>query len=229
MENRFGDKLREGHQIIVDFSHGNCVLRVITALEIKIAISKRKNPKILEIGCGEGFFTQYVLKYNPHLKLDALDISPEMLKEAKRNLSHYQENINFICEDALKFLKDTRPKYDLIFSSWTAHNFKWSDKIKLFKNIYEKLNKNGKLFLLDKIYSDNAKERKQQMKILVLRYGKYIEKNLAKEISAHSKQDFKKNYRMDEGRTIWVLREIGFKDVRICDREGSEAILIASR
>lgn len=229
MENRFGDKLREGHEIIVDFSHGNCVLRVITALEIKRAISKRENPKILEIGCGEGFFTQYVLKYNPHLKLDALDISPGMLKEAKRKLLHYQGNINFIREDALKFLKDTRPKYDLIFSSWTAHNFKWSDKIKLFENIYEKLNKNGKIFLLDKIYSDNAKERKQQVKILLLRYGKYMEKNLAREISDHSKQDFKKNYRMDEGRTIQVFEKIGFKNAKIYDREGSEAILIASR
>ncbi len=82
--------------------------------------------------------------------LDVLDISPKMIKITRKNLYRYSthRNINFICKDALTFLRECNHTYDAITSAWTVHNFKWKDKIKLFKAIYQKLNKeNGKLFL----------------------------------------------------------------------------------
>lgn len=138
-------------------------------------------------------------------------------------------SLNFICDDALEFLENTGQKYDLIFSSWKVHNFKWNDKVDLFKNVYEKLNKNGKLFLLDKIYLDKSREIKKQMEILLKRYKKYVDKKLAKEIIFHAKQDFTKEYRMDERQIIKAFKKIGFRDVKILDREVSEAVLIGSK
>jgi len=41
------------------------------------------NPKILEIGCGPGNITKYVLGKRPDLKLTAIDIAPNMIKLAK--------------------------------------------------------------------------------------------------------------------------------------------------
>lgn len=227
MINRFDKKLRESHQIIADFSHGNCVLRVICAIEIKKAVGK--NSKILEIGCGDGNFTEYFLKYNPKLKLDALDISPKMLNEAKIKLAPWKDNLHFICNDGLEFLKSYAHNYDIIVSSWTIHNFSWTEKQELFKTIRGRLNDGGKLFLLDKIYPDNLREHKKRFEILLQRYQNYLPEDLKKEIISHAKQDFSEDYRMDENKIIERIREAGFQEVKIIDREAEEAILIASK
>ncbi|MFH1030416.1 MAG: class I SAM-dependent methyltransferase [bacterium] len=229
MINRFDDKLRESHQLIAVFSHGNRVLRVICAIELKKEFSKRKNPRILEIGCGEGDFTEYLMRYNPGFKIDILDISPEMIEAAKIKLALWRENINFICEDGLEFLKNSTENYDLIVSSWTIHNFSWKEKLELFKVIRSRLNDGGKLFLLDKIYPDNLREHEKRFEILLQRYQNYLPEDLKREVIAHAKQDFSEDYRMDESKTIKRLKESGFREAKIIDREAEEAILAASK
>lgn len=228
LENRFKNKLQKDHQIIADFSHGNNVLKIITAMEIKKIIEKKKT-NVLEIGCGEGNFTKYLLKYNQHLNLDILDVSPEMIESAKIKLSDWKSNINFICEDALKFLKNSIENYDIIVSSWTLHNFKWDEKMELFKHIHNRLNKAGRLFLLDKIYSDVSTKNKEQMDKLCGRYDNYLPAELKKEIISHAKKDFSIGYRMDENNTLAQIAKLGFKKIKIIDREAEEAILTACK
>ncbi len=228
LKNRFADKLQKNHQIIADFSHGNNVLKIIAALEIKNFLGNKKI-NVLEIGCGEGNFTQYLLNYNQDIKLDILDVSPEMIASAKIKLSDRKGNINFICKDALIFLESCRKNYDIIVSSWTVHNFKWDEKMELFKHIHNRLNKAGKLFLLDKIYSDVPAENKKQLDKLCRRYDNYLPAGLKKEIISHAKKDFSIGYRMDEGNILAQIAKLGFKKIKIIDREAEEVILTACK
>lgn len=81
----------------------------------------------------------------------------------------------------------------------------------------------------NKIYPDNLRERKKRFEILLQRYRNYLPEDLKKEVIAHAKQDFSEDYRMDESKTIKRLKESGFREAKIIDREAEEAILTASK
>lgn len=50
-----------------------------------------KNPKILELGCGTGIFSNYLLKKNPRLDIVGLDISPAAIAVANGKLKKYKD------------------------------------------------------------------------------------------------------------------------------------------
>ena len=45
----------------------------------------KQNARIFEIGCGPGNITRYLLAKRPDLKIDAIDIAPNMIELAKEN------------------------------------------------------------------------------------------------------------------------------------------------
>lgn len=157
IENRYDNILREHNQDIIDLSPANQTMRIELALEIKKIIEEKPDLGVLEIWVWEWDLTKYLLQYNPELKLDCLDISPEMIESAKQNL--WEENINFIQDDAYEYLDKPETKaYGIILSAWTIYNFPWKDKIKLFRKIYDKLQEGWIMLLMDKIYSDYKTE-----------------------------------------------------------------------
>jgi trans-aconitate methyltransferase len=52
--------------------------------------------KVLEIGCGRGFFAKLLLQRFPEIQLTAIDISDHAIAEAKRNIT----GIDFYTGDA---------------------------------------------------------------------------------------------------------------------------------
>ena len=68
----------------------------------------------LELGPGAGTWTKLFLEKCPDAKFDLVDISGEMLDQAKENLGSYQ-NIRYFEADFLDFKPDKQ--YDLFFSS----------------------------------------------------------------------------------------------------------------
>lgn len=48
----------------------------------------KNNPYILEIGCGPGNITQYLLAKNPNFRITAIDNSENMIKLARKKQSH---------------------------------------------------------------------------------------------------------------------------------------------
>lgn len=59
-----------------------------------------KNPKILELGCGTGILSSYLLKKNPRLNIVGLDISPVAIAVANGKLKKYK-NAHFEVGDVL--------------------------------------------------------------------------------------------------------------------------------
>ena len=74
----------------------------------------RRARRILEVGPGPGTWTKLVLESNPGARYTLVDISGEMLAQAKENLEDYT-NIVFHESDILSF--EASEKYDFFFSS----------------------------------------------------------------------------------------------------------------
>lgn len=99
--------------------------------------AQAKPLNILEIGCGTGLFTSYILELFPDAEIDALDLSSSMIARAVEKFS--ASKINFIEKDFREF--KTEKRYDLILSSSTLQ---WLDLEPTFKKVAELLNPKGK-------------------------------------------------------------------------------------
>ena len=94
------------------------------AVKLMALIPRRPAPSlILEIGCGTGLLTEMLSRAFPKANIDAVDISPAMIKRARDNLAG-NKRVNLIVTDAEK-LAETK-KYPLIASNCTLH---WMDPI----------------------------------------------------------------------------------------------------
>lgn len=84
----------------------------------------RKKEKVLVVGGGEGFSATMLLKY-PYIKqIDVIDIDGEFVDICKK---YYPEQmkclddprVHLIVEDGLEYMKNTKEKYDAIFTTPT--------------------------------------------------------------------------------------------------------------
>ncbi len=74
---------------------------------------------ILELGCGSGYSTVFLREKYPKANIHAVDISVEMIAQAKKKIGRDLKSVNFYTDDMLAFLRSqTSGKADLIFSGW---------------------------------------------------------------------------------------------------------------
>lgn len=112
--------------------------RVAEKLSLLVPPSDRV-ARILEIGCGTGILTRYLLQSFSHATIDAIDLSPRMIATASAQLAA-APTINWHVADA-RFYR-SRHRYDLIVSSSALH---WIDPlIEGFHNISSLLKKDGR-------------------------------------------------------------------------------------
>ncbi len=96
--------------------------------------------RILEIGCGTGFFTQLLAETYPHAHIVATDISPDMLRVAQNTLSSFS-NISYEVQDGENL--QLAGKFDLIISNAA---FQWfQDYQQAFQHFYHLLQPGGYL------------------------------------------------------------------------------------
>ncbi|VUT26383.1 MAG: trans-aconitate 2-methyltransferase [Candidatus Methanolliviera sp. GoM_oil] len=88
---------------------------------------------ILDVGCGPGSLTKYVLKeYFSKAKIIGVDISKSSIMKAKEDiLENY--NIEYICSNIEDFRYPF--KFDVVFSNATMHWIK--DQEKAYSNIHD--------------------------------------------------------------------------------------------
>jgi len=228
MENRYKDILENGNDQILALNVANQTLREILAKEVKRV--SYPTMKVLEIGCGHGHSALPILRNNTDLEISLLDINPKMIKECKARLGEYSNRINFIQDDAINYLAYAKryfTRFDIITSSWTIHNFPWKDKRKLFGAIYDRLQLNGSLLMMDKIYTDCSLESNELLGMQIRRFERYLQDPLSTAIIEHEMQDYLPKYRMDESRTIGELKKVGFRDIEVIDRVERDVVLKA--
>lgn len=124
-------------------------------------VSKNRKAKILDLGCGDGFFIQLLLKsFNP-AEIILVDGSQEMLDAAKERLKN-QTSVRFIAISFQELLTsdpfDTH--FDFIHSSLAIHHISLQQKKKLYAYIYNHLIPNGHFINYDIVISPTEKLEK---------------------------------------------------------------------
>lgn len=106
----------------------------------KTLAREAKDLKILDLAAGTGYNSRKLSEIFPKANFTLVDISPAMLKEAKKNWGE-GPSPNFVIEDMLTFLKNTASEtYDIIVCAWAL---KYQTPKKIIKHIKRVLKPNG--------------------------------------------------------------------------------------
>ncbi|MCL5771054.1 MAG: methyltransferase domain-containing protein [Actinobacteria bacterium] len=110
-----------------------------------------KNPEyVLEIGCGEGYSSYFIIKNLKKAIFTGIDLNCRRLQKAKEFISSSFPDItaNFYCGNALKIIPALNFKFDFVFID--GAKFEYPDYIEVLS---EKLNKNA-VIVADNIFYD---------------------------------------------------------------------------
>jgi 2-polyprenyl-3-methyl-5-hydroxy-6-metoxy-1,4-benzoquinol methylase len=104
-------------------------------------ISKR-NPTILEIGCGPGNISKYLLNKRPDFKITGIDIAPKMIELAKQN----NPTADFKVLDS-RNIANLKIEYDAIIAGFCIPYLSKADCSKLIYDSFNLLLDSGVLYL----------------------------------------------------------------------------------
>ena len=105
-------------------------------------ILESANAKILEIGCGPGNTTKYLLSKQPNLRIEGIDIAPKMVELAKIN----NPSAHFKVMDIRK-LNEFNTKFDAIMCGFCIPYLSENDCSKLINDSKNILTKRGILYI----------------------------------------------------------------------------------
>jgi predicted TPR repeat methyltransferase len=102
----------------------------------------KPNAKLLEIGCGPGNITKYLLSKRSDFEIFGIDIAPNMIELAQKN----NPKAKFAVMDSRQ-IKELDKKYDGIIGGFCLPYLSPLEGIELISEAYKLLNENGLLYL----------------------------------------------------------------------------------
>ena len=102
----------------------------------------KNNVKILEIGCGPGNITKYLLSERPDFDIFGIDIAPNMIELAKKN----NPTATFTILDSRQ-IDEIKTKYDGIVCGFCLPYLSQTDSGKFITDCYNLLNENGLIYI----------------------------------------------------------------------------------
>ena len=102
----------------------------------------KEKAKLLEIGCGPGNITKYLLSQRPDFDIYGIDIAPNMIALAKKN----NPTASFAVMDS-RLIDKLEAKYDGIVCGFCLPYLSQTDGSKLIADCYHLLNDNGLLYI----------------------------------------------------------------------------------
>jgi tRNA (cmo5U34)-methyltransferase len=103
--------------------------------------------RILDLGCGTGNLTQKILELFPDVQIDVLDLSEDILHECMDRFDN-KTNINYLQAD-FKSMNLPSVNYDLVMSSIAIHHVEDPYKVRLYKDVFQSLKKDGLFIFAD--------------------------------------------------------------------------------
>lgn len=110
--------------------------------DVFLDLIPKTNSSVLEIGCGPGNITKYLLTKNPDLKIKGIDISENMIELAGKN----NPSAEFEIMDTRK-IHSINDKFDAIICGFCIPYLSQSDCLKLITDCKNLLNDSGILYL----------------------------------------------------------------------------------
>jgi cyclopropane fatty-acyl-phospholipid synthase-like methyltransferase len=110
----------------------------------------KPDSKILEIGCGPGNITKYLLSKRPDLRIEGIDVAPNMIELARQN----NPSAKFKVMDGRE-IDTLNEKYDAIICGFCIPYLSKEDLTKLVKDCSLLLNETG-IFYFSAIEGDHA-------------------------------------------------------------------------
>ncbi|MDP1845633.1 MAG: class I SAM-dependent methyltransferase [Candidatus Moranbacteria bacterium] len=107
------------------------------------AVLRPESRKILEIGCGNGFLTFFLLKRSTNMT--AVDVSSKAIENMRGQFSSEigQGKLRLECGDLIEFLENSNETFDAIVGSGIIHHIEKESWDKLFSLSCEKLKPGG--------------------------------------------------------------------------------------
>ncbi|MFC1839206.1 methyltransferase domain-containing protein [Thermodesulfobacteriota bacterium] len=102
------------------------------------------NVRVLDLGCGDGFFIEELLKIHTPESITLVDGSADMLNAAKKRMNGRAdvEYIQASFQDIIN-TQILKGQYDFIYSSFAIHHLVYSEKERLYFKLYNHLNPGG--------------------------------------------------------------------------------------
>lgn len=100
------------------------------------------NARVLDVACGPGNITKYLLDKRPDFQVLGTDLSPKMLELAQKN----NPNATFQLLDA-KDILSLNQKFDVIVAGFLLPYLSKTEALRFIKNANKMLNDNGVLYL----------------------------------------------------------------------------------
>ena len=102
----------------------------------------KPNAKLLEIGCGPGNITKYLIAKRPDFDIFGIDIAPNMVELARQN----NPAAHFAVMDSRQ-INNLDSKYDGIVCGFCLPYLSQTETNELISNSYDLLNDNGLLYI----------------------------------------------------------------------------------
>lgn len=164
-------------------------------------------PRVLDIGGGTGLFSMYVLQRFPQAKITLIDLSEQMLAQAKERFAGY-DWFEYLAEDYTEY--EFEGKFDLIISALSIHHLTDKQKERLYRKCYDLLRPGGVLINADQVLSPSPAVEK-------MFYRLWMERVASSGIGQEEMERAYKRLALDKQSTMeaqlrW-LEKAGFCDV----------------
>lgn len=107
-------------------------------------IQLKPGERLLDVGCGPGNLLQLIQKKHPKNKLVGLDVDPDSLKIAQKNLPQ----TTFHESSAIK-IPEPDASFNVVTSTLMFHHLKTDEKKQMLKEVYRVLKPGGQFYLFD--------------------------------------------------------------------------------
>lgn len=152
---------------------------------------ENKQLTLLELGCGEGSDTFFFAKNN--IRVTAVDISENVIKNLQTNEGTKKMNVTFIRQDITN-ISFPECSFDIIYAHLSLHYFDDKTTCRIFEKLHNILKETGLLFVKCKSTKD-----------MLFGKGEMIEKNMFND-EGHVRHFFDKEYMEEKLKLFKIIK-----------------------